>query len=80
MRFPPLHSISLGATSFFGCELRRSSVPDQMTAAALCFISASLFARLDVFRERCRDILDFTRTIVQYAASHTFFIKFHEIS
>jgi dynein heavy chain len=28
--------------------------------------SATLFARLDVFRERCRDILDFTRTIVQY--------------
>jgi dynein heavy chain len=28
--------------------------------------SATLFSRLDVFRERCRDILDFTRTIVQY--------------
>jgi dynein heavy chain len=28
--------------------------------------SGALFARLDLFRERCRDILDFTRTIVQF--------------
>lgn len=26
----------------------------------------ALFARLDAFRERCRDALDFTRTVIQY--------------